>query len=88
MRPTLRFTLAVVLTGAYEAFALQVSHVWRGELEAAIGPVMAWVIPIFMAYIPAIVIGFMCFTLILTPLPNRRCCGRPTAPGHLASGRR
>ena len=66
MRPTLRFTLAVVLTGAYEAFALQVSHVWRGELEAAIGPVMAWVIPIFMAYIPAIVIGFMCFTLILT----------------------
>src|SRR5579871_5115499 len=46
MRPALRFALAVSLTAAYEAFALQVSHVWRGELEAAIGPVMAWVIPI------------------------------------------
>ena len=66
MRPTLRFTLAVSLTLGYEVFALNVSSVWRGELEAAIGPVMAWVIPIFMAYIPAVVIGFMCFTLILT----------------------
>ena len=66
MRPTLRFTLAVSLTLGYELFALNVSSVWRGELEAAIGPVMAWVIPIFMAYIPAVVIGFMCFTLILT----------------------
>ena len=78
MRPTLRFTLAVSLTLTYEAFALQVSHVWRDELEAAIGPVMAWVIPIFMAYIPAIVIGFMCFTLILTryePPPLRPPAG-------------
>ena len=66
MRPTLRFTLAVSLTLGYELFALNVSSVWRGELEAAIGPVIAWVIPIFMAYIPAVVIGFMCFTLILT----------------------
>jgi len=59
MRPTLRFTLAVSLTLGYELFALNVSSVWRGELEAAIGPVIAWVIPIFMAYIPAVVIGFM-----------------------------
>ncbi len=29
MRPTLRFTLAVSLTLAYEAFALQISHLWR-----------------------------------------------------------
>jgi biofilm PGA synthesis N-glycosyltransferase PgaC len=27
-------------------------------LEAAIGPVAAWVIPILLAYIPAVVIGF------------------------------
>ncbi len=66
MRPALRFALAVTLTVAYLVFAVSVSHVWRGELEAAIGPVMAWVIPILMAYIPALVIGFMCFTLILT----------------------
>ena len=41
MRPTLRFTLAVSLTLGYELFALNVSSVWRGELEAAIGPVIA-----------------------------------------------
>jgi hypothetical protein len=45
----------------YEVFALQVSSVCAAELEAAIGPVMAWVVPIFMAYIPAVVIGFLCF---------------------------
>ena len=39
---------------------------WRSELEEAIGPVMAWVIPVMLAYIPAIVIGFLCFTLMFT----------------------
>src|SRR6476619_318929 len=66
MRPTLRFTLAAVATVAYVGLAVWVSRVWRGELEDAIGPVMAWVIPIFMAYIPGVVIGFLCFTLIFT----------------------
>lgn len=42
------------------------SRVWRGELEDAIGPVMAWVIPIFLAYIPALIIWFMIFTLLIT----------------------
>jgi poly-beta-1,6-N-acetyl-D-glucosamine synthase len=66
MRPTLRFTLAVLGTVAYVGTAVWVSRVWRGELEDAIGPVMAWIIPIFMAYIPGVVIGFLCFTLIFT----------------------
>jgi poly-beta-1,6-N-acetyl-D-glucosamine synthase len=66
MRPALRFTLSALATATYVGFAVWVSHVWRGELEDAVGPVMAWVIPIFMAYIPAIVIGFLCFTLIFT----------------------
>jgi poly-beta-1,6-N-acetyl-D-glucosamine synthase len=66
LRPTLRFTLAALATVAYVGFAVWVSHIWRGELEDAIGPVMAWVIPIFMAYIPAVVIGFLCFSLIFT----------------------
>ncbi|MGZ4295731.1 MAG: glycosyltransferase family 2 protein [Solirubrobacteraceae bacterium] len=65
-RPTLRFSLAVTGTVAYVAFAVTVSRVWRSELERAIGPVMAWVIPIFMAYIPGVVIGFLCFTLVFT----------------------
>lgn len=53
-------------TIAWVGFSVWVSRVWRGELEQAIGPVMAWVIPIFMAYVPGIVIGFLCFTLIFT----------------------
>ena len=45
---------------------LGISHPWRDELEDAIGPVMGWVIPIFLAYIPGLVIGFMIFTLLIT----------------------
>ena len=33
-------------------------------LREAIGPVMAWVIPICLAYVPGVLIGFMVFTLI------------------------
>jgi poly-beta-1,6-N-acetyl-D-glucosamine synthase len=66
IRPALRFTLALILTIGYFAFAIVVSEPWRGDLEDAIGPVAAWVIPLFVAYIPSIVIGFMCFTLVLT----------------------
>jgi poly-beta-1,6-N-acetyl-D-glucosamine synthase len=66
MRPTLRFTLAATLTLAHLAFSLWFSQPWRAELEDAVGPVMAWVIPILLAYIPGVVIGFLCATLILT----------------------
>jgi len=51
---------------AWVAFSVWVSGPWRDELELAIGPVMAWVIPLFLAYIPGLVIGFMIFTLLIT----------------------
>ena len=51
-------------TAAYVAFAVWASSPWRAELRDAIGPVMAWVIPIFLAYVPGVLIGFMVFTLI------------------------
>jgi poly-beta-1,6-N-acetyl-D-glucosamine synthase len=66
LRPVVRFVLAVAGTVAYVGFSVSVSAPWRGELEAAIGPVAGWVIPILMAYIPGIVIGFLCATLLLT----------------------
>ena len=66
LRPTVRFTIASLLTVAWVGFSIWVSAPWRDDLEAAIGPVMAWVIPIFLAYIPALVIGFMIFTLLTT----------------------
>jgi biofilm PGA synthesis N-glycosyltransferase PgaC len=61
---TFRFTVAFGLTVAYVAFAVWASSPWRAELHDAIGPVMAWVIPTFLAYVPAVLIGFMIFTLI------------------------
>jgi biofilm PGA synthesis N-glycosyltransferase PgaC len=61
-----RFTIASILTSAWVAFSIWVSGPWRDELELAIGPVMAWVIPILLAYIPSLVIGFMIFTLLIT----------------------
>jgi len=56
--------VALGLTAAYVAFAVWASSPWRAELRDAIGPVMAWVIPIFLAYVPAVLIGFMVFTLV------------------------
>jgi poly-beta-1,6-N-acetyl-D-glucosamine synthase len=61
-----RFTIASLLTIAWVAFSVWASAPWRDDLEAAIGPVMAWVIPVFLAYLPALVIGFMIFTLLIT----------------------
>ena len=66
LRPTVRFSIAFAFTLAWVAFSVWVSEPWRGELEAAIGPVMGWVIPLFLAYIPGLVIGFMIFTLLIT----------------------
>ena len=67
MRPAARFALAIMLTAGWVAFAVWASGPWRDELDQAIGPVMAWVIPVLLAYIPGLVIGFMASTLIVSP---------------------
>ena len=66
-RPTVRFAVAFALTAAWVAFSVWVSAPWRDQLEDAIGPVMAWVIPVMLAYIPGLVIGFLIFTLLVSP---------------------
>jgi poly-beta-1,6-N-acetyl-D-glucosamine synthase len=58
--------VSVTLTVFYVAFAVWFSQPWRSELEEAIGPIATWVIPVLLAYVPALVIGFLCFTLLLT----------------------
>ena len=63
-RPTARFALVLPLTVGWVAFGVYASGPWRGDLEGALGPVMAWVIPILLAYIPGLLIGFMFFTLM------------------------
>jgi poly-beta-1,6-N-acetyl-D-glucosamine synthase len=66
LRPAVRFAIALPLTLAYLAFAIWFSEPWRSDLEEAIGPVMAWLIPTMLAFVPSIVIGFLGFTLLLT----------------------
>ncbi|HET9739440.1 MAG TPA: glycosyltransferase family 2 protein [Solirubrobacteraceae bacterium] len=63
-RPTVRFVVVAALTAAYVAFGVYVSAPWRSDLREAIGPVMAWVIPIMLAHIPGLLIGFMAITLL------------------------
>jgi poly-beta-1,6-N-acetyl-D-glucosamine synthase len=67
LRPTVLFAIAAALTVGWVGFAVWVSDDWRGQLEEALGPVMAWVIPIVLAYVPGLVIGFMIFTLLVNP---------------------
>jgi poly-beta-1,6-N-acetyl-D-glucosamine synthase len=66
LRPTLRFTAAVTLTIGWVGFSVWFSQPWRSDLEEAIGPIASWVIPVLLAYVPGLVIGFLCFTLLLT----------------------
>ena len=63
-RPAVRFVIALGLTVAYVAFSIYVSTPWRSELREAIGPVMAWVIPICLAYVPGVLVGFLASTLL------------------------
>ena len=67
LRPTVLFALAGSLTAGWVTVAVWASTPWRGELEAALGPVLGWVISILLAYVPALVIGFMLFTLLVNP---------------------
>ena len=66
LRPTVRFVLASAATLAWVAFGVWVSQPWRDDLDDALGPVLAWVIPVFLAYLPGLVIGFMISTLLVT----------------------
>jgi biofilm PGA synthesis N-glycosyltransferase PgaC len=76
LRPTVLFTIAITLTVGWVAFGVWVSGPWRDELGDAIGPVMAWVIPILLAYVPGFVIGFMLFTLLICPYQEVSRVGR------------
>ena len=67
LRPTERFAIAGPLTVAWVAFSVWVSDPWRDDLEQALGTVLAWVIPVTLAYIPGAVIGFMIATLLVSP---------------------
>jgi biofilm PGA synthesis N-glycosyltransferase PgaC len=60
------------MTAAWVGFSVWVSAPWRDQLEDAIGPVAGWVIPIVLAYIPGLVIGFMIFTLLVSPYRELR----------------
>ncbi len=62
----MRLAVAGTLTLAWVGFTVWVSQPWRSDLEAAIGPIAAWAVPVMIAYVPALVIGFLCFTLLLT----------------------
>lgn len=66
LRPTVRFAIAFALTAGWVAFAVWASGPWRSDLEEALGPVMAWMIPTLLGYVPGFVIGLMAFTLLIT----------------------
>ena len=53
------FRRRVRLDGRVRGIRRALSTPWRSDLREAIGPVMAWVIPIMLAYIPAVLIGFL-----------------------------
>jgi poly-beta-1,6-N-acetyl-D-glucosamine synthase len=72
------FVVAFSFTVAYVAFGVWVSGPWRDQLHQAIGPVMAWVIPLCVAYIPGVVIGFMVATLLFFGRYRERPVGPPS----------
>ena len=83
LRPTWLFAFAFSLAVAYVALAVYLSDPWRSDLDAAIGPIASWLIPALLAYIPALVIGLLAFTLILLRyrFPVVRPPSGPWTPG-------
>jgi biofilm PGA synthesis N-glycosyltransferase PgaC len=83
IRPTVLFAISLALTVFWTAFGVVVSAPWRDDLEDAIGPVMAWVIPIMLAYVPGFVIGFLVWTTVLSPyrIPRLEAPSGPWAAG-------
>jgi poly-beta-1,6-N-acetyl-D-glucosamine synthase len=79
LRPTLIFAAAVSLTALYVAFAVWASQPWRRELDEELGPVLSWLIPTLLAYLPSLVIGFLVFTLLLSRYRYREP-GAPRGP--------
>ena len=55
-----------MLTVIWVAFGIWLSDDWRADIDAQLGPVAAWVIPILLAYLPGLIIGLLCATLLLT----------------------
>jgi poly-beta-1,6-N-acetyl-D-glucosamine synthase len=66
LRPSVRFAVVAAVTLAHTVFSVWFSQPWRAELEDALGVVMSWVIPVLLAYVPGVVISFLCATLVLT----------------------
>ena len=64
-RPVIRFVIALMLTTLYTLGCIWLSAPWRSDLEEALGPIMAWVIPTMLGYIPGVLIGFIMFTLLI-----------------------
>jgi biofilm PGA synthesis N-glycosyltransferase PgaC len=81
LRPTSTFAIMATLNAGYVGFAVWVSDTWRNDLAHAIGPVMAWVIPLTLAYIPGATMGFLMFTLLATRYrePNHSTGAWPAA---------
>lgn len=79
------FALAISLTGAWVGFGVWVSSPWRHELESALGPILGWTIPILLAYLPGLVIGFMLFTLLVNPY-RELISSRPPGRGRRDAG--
>jgi poly-beta-1,6-N-acetyl-D-glucosamine synthase len=85
LRPAVRFALAATLTLAYVAFAFIVSQPWRHDLRVELSVLASWVIPLMLAYVPSLVIGFLCFTLILTHYRPPEIDRAPAGPWPAAS---
>ena len=78
---------ALLITIAWVGFAIWASDPWRDDLDQAIGPIASWLIPLLLAYIPGLVIGFMAATLVVSPY-HEPALEPPAAPGRRVSGRR
>ena len=89
MRPTVRFVLARPADG----WLGRLRHLGRpsrgGTIsKQAIGPVAAWLIPVLLAYIPGLVIGFMACHADRQPATTCPRLTHRAALARRASGRR
>lgn len=64
-----KFLISVLVAALWLGLGVVVSSAWQQDLATSIGPVLAWVVIILLAYLPGFLVAFLATSLFLDRQP-------------------